>query len=43
VKLKFAENEFFDLIAKEKDLAQFFAVGEQVLIVWKGKVYRVIK
>ncbi|HEX8288475.1 MAG TPA: VIT and VWA domain-containing protein [Pyrinomonadaceae bacterium] len=43
VKLKFAENEFFDLIAKEKGLAQFFAVGEQVLIVWKGKVYRVIK
>jgi Ca-activated chloride channel family protein len=42
-KLRFAENEYFDLIAKEKELAQFFALGEQVLIVWKGKVYRVIK
>jgi hypothetical protein len=24
-------------------LAQFFAIGEQILVVWKGKVYRVIK
>ena len=42
-KLRFAENEYFDLITKEKELAQFFALGEQLLIVWKGKVYRVTK
>jgi len=42
-KLQFASNQYFDLIAKEKDLAQFFAVGEQVIVVWKGKVYRITK
>jgi len=43
IKLKFAENEYFDVIAKEIELAQFFSLGEQVLVVWKGKIYRVIK
>ncbi|HRH43228.1 MAG TPA: VIT and VWA domain-containing protein [Pyrinomonadaceae bacterium] len=43
IKLKFASNEFFDLITKEKDLAQFFSLGEQVVVIWKGKVYRIIK
>ncbi len=43
IKLKFASNEYFDLITKEKDLAQYFALGEQVVVVWKGKVYRIIK
>jgi Ca-activated chloride channel homolog len=42
-KLQFASNEYFDLIAKEKELAQFFALGEQVVVVWKGKVYRITK
>lgn len=41
VKLQFASNEFFDLISKEKELAQFFALGEKVVVVWKGKVYRI--
>ncbi|HEX8249300.1 MAG TPA: VIT and VWA domain-containing protein [Pyrinomonadaceae bacterium] len=43
VRIKFASDEYFDLLAKEKDLAQFFALGEEVVVVWKGKVYRVIK
>lgn len=43
IKLKFASNEFFDLLGKEKDLAQYFSLGEQVVVVWKGKVYRIIK
>jgi uncharacterized protein YegL len=42
-KLQFASKEFFDLITKEKELAQFFSLGEQVVVVWKGKVYRVTK
>lgn len=42
-KLQFASNEYFDLVAKEKELAQFFALGEQVVVVWKGKVYRITK
>jgi Ca-activated chloride channel homolog len=43
IKLAFASKEFFDLIAREKELAQFFSLGEQVLVVWKGKVYRITK
>jgi Ca-activated chloride channel homolog len=41
VKLKFAADNYFDLVGREKELAQFFALGEQVVVVWKGKVYRV--
>ena len=41
VKLKFAAENYFDAVTKEKELAQFFAIGEQVVVVWKGKVYRV--
>lgn len=43
IKLKFGSEEFFNLIAKEKELAQYFAIGEQVVVVWKGKVYRIEK
>lgn len=43
VKLKFASEEYFDLLKQEKELAQYFALGEQVIVVWKGKVYRVEK
>ncbi|MDQ3798421.1 MAG: hypothetical protein M3384_03125, partial [Acidobacteriota bacterium] len=43
IRIKFASDEFFDLLAREKELAQFFALGEEVVVVWKGKVYRVVK
>ncbi len=42
-KLQFASNEYFDLVTREKELAQFFSLGEQVVVVWKGKVYRITK
>lgn len=42
VKLQFASSEFFALISKEKALAQYFALGEKVLVVWNGKVYRIV-
>jgi Ca-activated chloride channel family protein len=43
VKLTFASAEYFDLLKREKDLGQYFALGEQVIVVFKGKVYRVVK
>jgi len=43
VKIQFASSEYFELLNKERELAQFFALGEQVVVVWKGKVYRIIK
>ncbi|HEY0426965.1 MAG TPA: VIT domain-containing protein, partial [Pyrinomonadaceae bacterium] len=42
VKVKFASNEYFDLVNKEPALAQYFAIAENVTVVWKGKVYRVV-
>jgi len=41
--LKFASDQYFDLVAKEPGLARFFALGEEVAVVWKGRIYRVSK
>lgn len=41
VRLKFASDEYFDLISKEPKLAEYFALGERVVVVWNGKVFRV--
>jgi Ca-activated chloride channel family protein len=43
IKLKFADSDYFDLIVKEPELGKFFALGEQVVVVWKGRIYRVVK
>ncbi|HKQ05118.1 MAG TPA: VIT domain-containing protein [Blastocatellia bacterium] len=42
VNLQFGSDEFFSLIAKEPKLAEYFALGKKVTVVYKGKVYRVI-
>ena len=41
--IKFGSEKFYTLLKKEKELAQFFALGEQVVVVWKGNVYRITK
>lgn len=41
--VQFASDEYFGLVATEPGLAQYFALGEQVVVVWKGKVYRITK
>ena len=41
VKVRFGSNEYFNLINKHKDLARFIAIGEKVVVVWKGVVYRI--
>jgi hypothetical protein len=42
VKLNFASKEYFAVIDKEPSLAQYFALGQNVTVVWKGKVYKVV-
>lgn len=42
VKVEFGSDEFFNLIIKEPKLAEFFALGKRVTVVYKGKVYRVV-
>jgi hypothetical protein len=41
VKVKFGSDAYFNLLSQEPRLADFFALGERVVVVWKGKVYRV--
>jgi Ca-activated chloride channel family protein len=43
IKLRFASEEYFALLKREKDLARYFALGEKVIVVYKGKIYRVVK
>lgn len=42
-RIVFASDTYFDLASKEKEIGQFLALSEQVVIVWKGKVYRITK
>ncbi len=43
VRVQFASEEYFDLVEKNRELAQYFAMGEEVVVVWKDRVYRVTK
>lgn len=41
VTVKFASDEYFNLIKQEPKLADCFALDKRVVVVWKGKVYRI--
>ena len=41
VEVQFGSDEFFNLIAREPKLAEFFSLGKKVTVVFKGKIYRV--
>jgi Ca-activated chloride channel family protein len=41
VQVQFGSEEFFNLIAMEPKLAEFFSLGKKVTVVFKGKIYRV--
>jgi Ca-activated chloride channel family protein len=43
VNLKFGSEEYFALVGRERGLAQYFALGEEVVVVWNNKVYRVTR
>jgi Ca-activated chloride channel homolog len=42
VEVQFGSDEFFNLIAKEPKLADFFSLGKKVSVLFKGKIYRVV-
>jgi Ca-activated chloride channel homolog len=39
--LAFGSDEYFALLKREPKLAEFFALGERVIVVYNGRVYRV--
>jgi Ca-activated chloride channel family protein len=43
VDIKFGSDEYFRLATTDAQLAQYLSIGEQVTVVWKGKVYRVTR
>lgn len=42
-KITFGSDEYFDLVTQKPELAKYLSLGEQVVIVWKDKVYRIVK
>jgi len=41
VEIKFASDEYFRLVTAQPDLAPYLSLGQQVTVIWKGKVYKV--
>ena len=41
IKLAFGSDAYFELLKQKSKLAEYFALGEQVVVVFEGKVYRV--
>ncbi len=39
--LTFGGDEYFALVSREPELARFFALGERVVVIYKGRIYRV--
>ncbi len=43
VTIKFASDEYFRLVKSEREMVPYLSLGDQVVVVWKGKVYRITK
>lgn len=43
VNVRYGSDEYYSLLKREPQLARYFALGEQVVVVWKDTVYRVTK
>lgn len=41
--IRFASDEYFELIRKEPEIAEYLAIGEEIVVVWKQNVYRITK
>jgi len=41
--IKFASEEYYALASREKGIAQLLALGDEVVVVWKERVYRVVR
>jgi hypothetical protein len=39
--LKFGSDDYFALLKQKPRLADFFALGERIVVVFEGKVYRI--
>lgn len=42
-RITFGSNEYFDIVSRDPELARLLSLGEQVVVVWKGSVLRIVK
>lgn len=43
VRIKFGSREYFELIGMHRELGQYLSLGEQVVVEWRGIIYRIVK
>jgi hypothetical protein len=43
VEVTFGSDEYFELLLSEPDLAEYLALGEQVEVLWSGKLYKITR
>ena len=41
--VRFGSEDYFKLIENERELAKYLSIGEEVVVVWNSRVYRVTK
>ena len=41
LQLSFGSNEYFELVNKDREIGQYLATGRALVLVWKGRVYRI--
>jgi hypothetical protein len=39
--VKFGSDEYYALLKQKPRLAEFFSLGEQVVVIFEGRIYRV--
>jgi Ca-activated chloride channel family protein len=39
--IKFGSDEYFELVRREPGISQYLALGQQVVVVWNNRIYRV--
>ena len=40
--IKFGSDEYFALLQQKRQLGDFFSLGEKVIVVFEGRIYKVI-
>jgi Ca-activated chloride channel family protein len=41
--ITFGSDDYFNIVTKDPELAKLLSLGDQVIVVWKGSVYRIVK
>ena len=41
IKVQFGTDEYFNLASQEAELSEYFSLGQQVIVMFRGKVYEV--